>query len=116
MSAKVSPLRIPTPGVYLGEFRIKRFDISRDTDRREYENIRTQANSAQTGIIIENIRDQIETEETSDADGNRNRTDRWYIVVSWWEKKEAGKKPKDPPTADKGFYIERAAQTGDSDD
>jgi hypothetical protein len=116
MSAKVSPLRVPTPGTFLGDFRIKRFNIGNEADRVEYESIRTRANNSQSGIIVENIRDQIETEETSDAEGNRTRIDRWYIVVSWWEKKEAAKKPKNPPESENGFYIERTAQSGESDD
>lgn len=107
MMAKVTPLRVPTPGANLGEFRIKRFDISRTTDRTEYEKIRTLGNKPGSGISIENIRDQLETTEVTEEEGNRIRQDSFYIVVSWWQRKDIAEKPENPPDVEQGFYAEK---------
>ena len=106
MTAKATPLRIPTPGTYLGEFHIRRFNIVRDDERREYERIRTAANRPGSGLVIENIRDLQEVSEFTEGE-NRIRTETWFLVVSWWEKPETRKAPKDPPQPENGFYIER---------
>ena len=116
MPAKVTPLRVPTPGTFLGDFKIKRFNIAEDQDRLEYERIRTQGNNPKSGIVIENIRDQVETNEMTDSEGNRFRNERWFVVVSWWEKKGAKDAPKNPPDSEKGFYVERKAQGGNEND
>lgn len=108
MPAKASPVRVPTPGAFLGKFHIRRFNVSQDDDRLEYERIRTLGNKSDAGLTIENIRDLTETTEITDSEGNRVRQDRWYIVVSWWEK-DTGK-PANPPEPERGFYLERPAR------
>lgn len=113
MSAKVSEVKIPTPGAFLGEFHIKRFNLSKDSDLKKYAEIRTKANTAGSGIVIENIRDLKETEETRTAEGDMTRVDTWFIVVSWWENKAAKSKKKGPEPK-QGFYMERPVQGGDS--
>jgi hypothetical protein len=111
MTATASSVRVPTPGTFLGKFNIRRFDISREEQCREYERIRTSGNNPNSGIVIENVRDLSETTEVADAEGNRTRTERWYVVVSWWEK-DVSTKP-DPPKAERGFYVEKKVQTGE---
>lgn len=106
MTAKVSEVRLPTPGTFLGEFNIRRFNLSRDSDLKEYAKIRTKANSPGSGIVIENIRDLKETEETRSAEGEMTRVDTWFIVVSWWENKDI-KGKKTAPEPKQGFYAER---------
>ncbi len=106
MTAKVSEVRLPTPGTFLGEFHIRRFNLSRDTDLQAYAKIRTAANTPGSGIVIENIRDLKETEETRSAEGAMTRVDTWFIVVSWWENKDA-KGKKEAPEPKRGFYHER---------
>ena len=109
MVAKASPLRVPTPGTYLGKFQIRKFDIGNDVERRIYENLRTESNKRGSSITIENIRDLNEVTEITDAERNKIRSERWYIVVSWWEKEEQDKPVKNPPDPEQGFYVERAA-------
>ena len=109
MSGEARPVRVPTPGAHLGKFHLRRFDVSRETDRRIYEDLRTRGNERGSGITIENIRDQVEVSETTSEDGDRTKSETWYIVVSWWERSEAKETPKDPPSTEKGFYIERPA-------
>jgi len=94
MAAKVSPLRIPTPGVFLGTFHIKKFNISHNEDRIKYESLRTKSNMRGSGITIENIHDLTETTEVREEDGSSVRTDQWFIVVSWWDKED---RETDPP-------------------
>lgn len=106
MTAKVSEVRLPTPGTFLGEFHIKRFNLSKDSDLQEYAKIRTAANTPGNGIVIENIRDLKETEETRSAEGDMTRVDTWFIVVSWWDNPDAKKKRRGPEPKD-GFYMER---------
>jgi len=110
MAGEAKPVKVPTPGTFLGVFHIRKFNISKDDNRKEYERIRTLANQMSSGIIIENVHDLTETTETTDPDGSRVRQDRWYIVVSWWEKE--AQDPKSPPKAEDGFYLERVAGNG----
>lgn len=111
MVAKASPVRVPTPGTFLGKFRIKKFDIGNNADLAQYEILRTKANRRGSGVVIENIRDLNEVTEITDADRNRVRNERWYIVVSWWEKDEQDVPDKNPPDPEQGFYVERAVHT-----
>ena len=106
MTAKVSEVKLPTPGTFLGEFHIQRFNLSRDSDLQKYAKIRTAANTPGSGIVIENIRDLKETEETRSAEGEMTRVDTWFIVVSWWENKDVKEKGKGPEPK-QGFYHER---------
>ena len=95
--------------LFLGTFRIKKFNVGEAEDAREYEELRTKANKRDSGIVIENIRDLTEVTEITDAERNKIRNERWYIVVSWWEK---DKEPvKEPPNSERGFYLERSART-----
>ena len=109
--SNVTPLKIPTPGTFLGEFHIERFDIANKEERKKYERIRTQANKPDSGIVIENVRDQVETSEVTDDEGNRFRNERWYVVVSWWDK---GTKEDKSPDPERGFYVEK--KVGDQND
>lgn len=107
MAGQATAMRVPTPGTFLGEFHIKRFDITRDDDRISYEKLRTQANKRNSDVTIEQIRDLVETETFTDAERNQTRTERWYIVVSWWDKTK--EKEPEPPDDKQVFYIERGA-------
>jgi hypothetical protein len=110
VAGKAAPLRVPTPGTYLGNFRIKKFDIGDNADLAEYEALRTKANKRSSGVVIENIRDLNEVTEITDAERNRIRNERWYIVVSWWEKEDQEPPTKNPPDPEQGFYVERPAR------
>ena len=109
MPAKATVMRVPTPGTFLGKFRIKKFNISESDECREYERIRTLGNQASSGIVIENVRDLSEITEWSDDQGNKTRQEKWYIVISWWENDEVVK--KDPPLDSERTYVERPAKT-----
>lgn len=109
MAGEANPVRVPTPGAYLGTFHIRRFNVAFEADRNEYERLRTAANSRTSGIVIENIRDQTENQQETDLDGNTTTTQTWFIVVSWWDKGTQSKKPDSSKAPDpgRGFYIEK---------
>ena len=109
MSGDAKPVRLPTPGTFMDTFHIRKFNISNDTQRAEYERIRTKGNLGTSGLMIENVHDLTETTETTEPDGSRMRQERWYIVVSWWQKDAVD--IKDPPKPEDGFYLERRAQS-----
>lgn len=108
MSGKASPLSIPTPGIFLGEFRIERFDITVTKDREKYQRLRTNANKRNSSITIENIHDVTETEEYTDSEGAKTKISKWYIVMSWWEKEKA---TETPPKSDDGFYVVKTSRS-----
>lgn len=107
MSAKVTSLRVPTPGTFLGKFQFRRFNVLNAQDISDYEKLRTEANDPRNGITIENIRDLKEVEETRTPEGDMTRIERMYIIVQWWvnDKKPKGKKPND----EQGYYLEKPA-------
>ena len=95
MPGKATPVKVPLEGDFSGKFRIQAYDIMDNSERIAYESIRTEANRVGSGITIENIRDLQETEEVTDTEGNRTRTETWRIVVSWWDTKQASEDKAD---------------------
>lgn len=87
MAGTATPLRAPAAGGFKGKFHIRKFNISNDSDRAAYEDIRTRANKPDSGIVIEYMRDLTEVTEVTDPEGVRTRDDTWYIVVQWWSTK-----------------------------
>jgi hypothetical protein len=98
-----------------GDFRIKKFNIF-DTEEMEiYADLRTQANNASSGIVIEQIREY--TKEFTEREGRGEdaivtTTKDIYLVVHFWEKKpkrENGDSDDEVKEAKKSWSVERSA-------
>jgi hypothetical protein len=104
MAGKATKVNLPSYGRNLGKFHIQRFNIINADDRMQYERIRTLGSQPGSGIVIDHMKDLNEVEEHRDVEGNVDRIERWYIVVSWWENEDLTKKAESPPDTKSGFY------------
>jgi hypothetical protein len=116
--SKVSEVKVPTTGRYLGTFRVGRFNLFDDGELREYEALRTKGNDRASGVTIEHVqqftRMVTETETAGDGEVTTRRED-LYVLVQYWEKgplgigkEEALTKPEPP----RDWYVEREAPKG----
>jgi len=116
--SKVSEVKVPTTGRYLGKFRVGRFNVFDDEELRAYEELRSKGNDRATGITIEHVqqftRMVTETETVGESEVTTRRED-LYVLVQYWEKaplgigKEEALTQPEPP---RDWYIERDAPKG----
>lgn len=107
--AVVTPVKFGTPGHFRGTFHSKCFNLFKDDDVVEYNELRTRAANKSSGVEIESIQ-QFEKKTTiTEADGPDRIvtvTDDLYLLVQWWEKevqKDRGDTNEDGKAARKGW-------------
>jgi hypothetical protein len=116
--SKVSEVKVPTTGRYLGNFRVGRFNMFDDGELRAYEELRTKGNDRASGVTIEHVqqftRMVTETETVGEGAVTTRRED-LYVLVQYWEKaplgigKEQALSQPEPP---REWYLERDARKG----
>jgi hypothetical protein len=112
--SKVSEVKVPSTGRYLGKFRVGRFNLFDEDEVRAYEELRTRGNDRSSGVTIEHVqqftRMVTETESTGDGQVTSRRED-LYVLVQYWERplaKEGGSESEPP----RQWYAEGAADKG----
>lgn len=116
--SKVSEVKVPSTGRYLGEFRIGRYNLFDDEEVRAYEELRTKGNDRSSGITIEHVqqvtRVVTETEATEAGEVTSRRED-LYLVVQYWSApvvttaKEYALKSQEPV---RDWYAEKGVEFG----
>jgi hypothetical protein len=116
MAAKATELKFAGGKKNHGEFKIDKFNIFEPEEMMEYASLRTKANDASKGIMIENIREysrKVVTSEGDGADRTMISTEDVYLLVQYWEKvpkKESGDSENEKQEAKKDWSIERTAR------
>lgn len=98
-----------------GDFRVKKYNIFEPEEMAEFAELRTRANNASSGIVIEQIREY--TKEVTEREGSGEEalsttTKDIYLVVHYWEKKpkkESGESDDKVEEAKKIWSLERSA-------
>lgn len=110
--SKVSEVKVPSTGRYLGNFRVGRFNLFDDEEVRAYEELRSKGNDRASGVTIEHVqqftRMVTETESTGDGEVTSRRED-LYVLVQYWQRslsigKELALSNSEPA---RDWYLER---------
>lgn len=116
--SKVSEVKVPSTGRYLGEFRVGRFNLFDDEELRAYEALRTKGNDRASGVTIEHVqqftRTVTETEATESGEATTRRED-LYVLVQYWVKPTlpmAKEHALTAPEPARDWYLERDGDKG----
>jgi len=88
--AKATPVPFGGNSTDHGEFHSEKFNIFEEEDMVQYSALRTKANDASSGVVIEQIREY--TRKTTEREGSGEdvsviTTEDIYLVVQYWKKK-----------------------------
>lgn len=93
--AKVTTLRVPTPGKNLGKFHCQYFNLFDGDDLEFYQDLRQRDNDGAEGLTIGHIKEFIrkKREETYEGEMKTVCEEEYpYVYVEWWVKEPKRKK------------------------
>lgn len=106
--ATVTPVPAGNPRANLGQFHVGVFNLLIDTERDEYEALRTKNQSKVEGVKIEKIREFTKRTEVIEGTGEGKmvtKTEDLYVIVEYWQRtsiktKESGDGKEDVESAE----------------